>query len=78
MGNSDHADAGLDQLRWVELAERLEAEKRRLYEAIRTYPTPIAGCDQQFNHLLAEQARVSAELERVRQAIAHSGGAERA
>jgi hypothetical protein len=44
----------------------LEAEKRRLYEEIRNYPTPIAGCDQQFNHLLEQQARVTAELNRIR------------
>jgi hypothetical protein len=44
----------------------LEAEKRRLYEEIRNYPTPIAGCDQQFNYLLEQQARVTAELNRIR------------
>jgi len=43
----------------------LEAEKRRLYEAIRNYPTPIAGCDQQFNYLLEQQAQVIAELHRL-------------
>ena len=48
----------------------LEAEKRRLYEEIRNYPTPIAGCDQQFNYLLEQQARVAAALNRVRAAIA--------
>ncbi|REK06844.1 MAG: hypothetical protein DWQ37_22685 [Planctomycetota bacterium] len=48
--------------------ERLEAEKQRLYEEIRTYPTPIAGCDQQFNYLLEQQARVVAELNRLRSA----------
>ena len=49
----------------------LEAEKRRLYEEIRNYPTPIAGCDQQFNYLLEQQARVTAELNRVRAIIAN-------
>jgi hypothetical protein len=44
----------------------LEAEKRRLYEEIRNYPTPIAGCDQQFNYLLEQQARTVAELNRIR------------
>ena len=44
----------------------LEAEKRRLYEEIRNYPTPIAGCDQQFNYLLEQQARIAAELHRIR------------
>jgi len=54
----------------------LEAEKRRLYEEIRSYPTPIAGCDQQFNYLLEQQARVTAELKQVRAAIADRGGRE--
>ncbi len=49
-----------------ERARLLEAEKRRLYDEIRSYPTPIAGCDQQFNALLEQQARVVAELERIR------------
>lgn len=30
---------------------------------IRTYPTPISGCDAQYNHLLAERRRVHAALE---------------
>ena len=47
----------------------LEAEKRRLYEAIRNYPTPIAGCDQQFNYLLEQQAQVIAELHRIQAAM---------
>ena len=46
----------------------LEAEKRRLYEEIRNYPTPIAGCDQQFNYLLEQQALVAAELKHIRAA----------
>ncbi|MEO1177118.1 MAG: hypothetical protein AAFV87_08130 [Pseudomonadota bacterium] len=29
---------------------------------IRDYPTPISGCDAQFNHLLAERQKVSAAL----------------
>ena len=30
---------------------------------IRGYPTPISGCDAQYNHLLAERRRVHAALE---------------
>lgn len=29
---------------------------------IQTYPTPISGCDTQYNHLLAERRRVHAAL----------------
>lgn len=47
----------------------LQAEKQRLYDEIYNYPTPIAGCDQQFNYLLEQQAQVVAELARVRAAL---------
>ena len=30
---------------------------------IRNYPTPISGCDAQYNHLLAERRRAHAALE---------------
>lgn len=60
----------------VEIAESLrhaetclQSEKQRLYEEIRNYPTPIAGCDQQFNYLLEQQAQIIAELARVRAAL---------
>ncbi|MGD9721593.1 MAG: hypothetical protein AB7O59_06105 [Pirellulales bacterium] len=49
---------------------KLDAERLRLYAEIRNYPTPIAGCDQQFNYLLEQQARVNGELARVRAALA--------
>jgi hypothetical protein len=55
------------------IAIDLEAEKRRLYDEIRSYPTPIAGCDQQFNYLLEQQARVHTELNRVRAALDAAG-----
>jgi hypothetical protein len=48
----------------------LEAEKQRLYQELRNYPTPIAGCDQQFNYLLEQQAFVAAELSRIRASLA--------
>lgn len=44
------------------IRERLEAERHRINEEIRTYPTPIAGCDAQFNYLLEERARIAREL----------------
>ena len=46
------------------LAARAElvAARAILHSEIASYPTPIAGCDAQFNHLLAERGRVSAAL----------------
>jgi len=46
----------------------LEAEKMRLYEELRNYPSPVAACDQQLAHLLEKQSLISAELNRIRRA----------
>ena len=37
-----------------EIAARLET----IYEQIKSYPTPITGCDEQFNFLLSERDRL--------------------
>ena len=38
----------------------LRDARQALDREIADYPTPIAGCDAQFNHLLAERRRVLA------------------
>jgi hypothetical protein len=40
----------------------LEAEKRRLDEEIRNYPTPIPRCDAQFNFLFEQREKIVREL----------------
>jgi hypothetical protein len=57
----------LDVIRsaWNQIRAQLETEKVHIYEAIGNYPTPIAGCDQQFNYLLEERARISRELDQL-------------
>lgn len=40
----------------------LLAARAALDAEIRGYPTPIAGCDTQYNHLLAERRRIQAAL----------------
>jgi hypothetical protein len=52
----------------------LESERRQLLEEIRTYPTPIPRCDQQFNHLIERRELLVAELSRL-DAAAGSGAA---
>ena len=37
--------------------------RQELDDEIRNYPTPISGCDAQYNFLLAERRRVHAALE---------------
>ena len=43
--------------------ESLKVAQSTLISEIKNYPTPIAGQDVQFNHLLEEKARVNAALE---------------
>jgi hypothetical protein len=50
---------------WQEQKEILEREREHVLEEIRSYPTPIPACDEQFNWLLAERTRVARELEQV-------------
>jgi hypothetical protein len=44
---------------------QLEAERRAVYDEIKSYPRPIPACDVQFNTLLDERARLDAELARL-------------
>ena len=43
--------------------QELTLARQLLHAEISHYPTPIAGCDAQFNHLLAQRARIQAALE---------------
>ena len=75
-GNEENALAGSapDIEAWREARERLEDRKRRIVDEIRSYPTPIAGCDAQFNHLLEERAAICRELQRLEEVIEKSRG----
>jgi hypothetical protein len=41
---------------------KLQNEKALLVEEIRSYPRPIAGCDAQFNYLLARRDAIQRAL----------------
>ena len=45
------------------LVERLQSIK----DEIKYYPTPIAGCDEQFNFLLSERDRLTEELNNIQE-----------
>ena len=47
----------------------LECARKSLNDDISNYPTPISGCDAQFNYLLAERERVRAALQTLDQTI---------
>ena len=55
--------------RFAALRDRVRAllagERQRLQEEIRTYPTPIPRCDQQFNHLIARRELLFSALGRL-------------
>ena len=38
--------------------QEIDARLDTIYEQIKNYPTPIAGCDEQFNFLLSERDRL--------------------
>lgn len=43
--------------------DALSQAKFELDAEIRSYPTPVSGCDAQYNHLLAERRRIHAAAE---------------
>ena len=64
----------LDQA-WLELRNSLEAHSLDLHEEVRTYPTPIARCDEQLTQAIEardaafRQLRVAGDLEGMRQIL---------
>src|SRR5437660_1086761 len=65
---ADRVDAEVATL-WGKIRARLEDRRRRISQEIREYPTPIAGCDAQFNYLLEERDSVAQELQCAREAV---------
>ena len=50
---------------WASMRAQLEAERKRIVEEIRAYPTPIPRCDEQFNHLIERRERLASALSRL-------------
>ena len=53
----------------LQATQLLHSAKETLNVEINNYPTPIAGCDAQFNYLLAERTKVDAALRKLRQDV---------
>lgn len=47
----------------TEETQEITAILDEIYRQIKIYPTPIAGCDEQFDFLLAERDRLRDKLE---------------
>lgn len=60
-----------DEFQSCILAARSELAVARLLlnAEITDYPTPVAGCDAQFNHLLAERQRVLVAIASLEDAV---------
>lgn len=43
--------------------EQLEAARTAVLRELRAYPRPVAGCDQQYNHLLAARDGIVRDLQ---------------
>jgi len=47
----------------------LTIAKQLLQDEISNYPTPISGCDAQFNHFLAERQKVLAAIQSLNMSV---------
>lgn len=60
----------LDQISTTSRAmETLGTLRAELDAEIRGYPTPISGCDAQYNHLLAERRRIHAAMQALQEDV---------
>src|SRR5882762_4302637 len=68
---ADRVDAA-----WAALRDCLDARSHALQDEVRTYPTPIARCDEQLTQVIEQrdtafrQLRAAAELDAIRAAVA--------
>ena len=47
----------------------LRLARQQVQDEISAYPTPIAGCDEQYNHLLAQRRRIRNALEALQEDV---------
>ena len=50
------------QTHLIAAQRELETALRLIGDEIRDYPTPISGCDAQFNHLVGQRGSISEAL----------------
>ncbi|MEM7641129.1 MAG: hypothetical protein AAF366_01210 [Pseudomonadota bacterium] len=59
-----HIDTSLQDAR-----DALRRARRNVAHEIGSYPTPISGCDAQFNHLLALRSQIGRALDALETAV---------
>ncbi|UTW50942.1 hypothetical protein KFF05_13525 [bacterium SCSIO 12827] len=58
-------DAAMQNRRWQELRDRLQAVKRPVFQELRDYPPQVAGCDLHFKALIEKRDAICRELDRL-------------
>jgi hypothetical protein len=80
-GENSNRTGGLRRA-WAAVRAELEGAWARLSEEIRNYPRPIPACDEQFNHLLEQRARLARDMDGLEEAsgqgLGGAGALERA
>ena len=71
IGSEINREKGVTDLAWSRLRDHLRSLTRAIQDEIRNYPTPIAGCDQQFNYLLEKRDQLIEQTSRIDEAISH-------
>lgn len=56
---------------WKQIVEHLQCRLDVVQRRIKSYPTPIPACDEQFNWLLEQREGMAAELAKVRALSPH-------
>lgn len=56
------------------IRDLLLRQRQQVLAEIRTYPTPIPRCDDQFNHLIARRDLLAAELAQLDAALGSGAG----
>lgn len=51
------------QTHMARAAEDLRAARNLIQDELRAYPTPVSGCDAQYNHLIGQRNAINAALD---------------
>jgi hypothetical protein len=68
-GSEINREKGATDFAWTRLRDHLQSLTSAIQDEIRNYPTPIAGCDQQFNYLLEKRDQLIEQTSRINEAI---------
>jgi hypothetical protein len=65
MEGGTHGETKGAESLWAAIRARLEAKRKETFEALRSYPPQVAGCDTYYQFLAEQRAKISGELRRL-------------